>query len=732
MSPAERRSRTGRTPAARATALALVGILAGGAQTTQAANVDAKAPVDKEEAAAAKAAAKEKAAKALAAAKEAAAKEAAAAQAAANEPIPVIEGGRATRQMTAEAARKEGLTVVDLSDDWLPYVFSQTPEKPQPLRPFLLDLANGRTRQGKQYARPREDRFFEVFGIFPSPNMVRRRLAEKKRHACHDKVKDAVLEELAPKNVIPPEELEKIPNPNPETRAETPMVTTGRTISPRPLTEQEKRAVIAMQAHLRCEDMLRGKATPGRMDRWTAEGLKVYQHLHQLADNSKIDLDTRTVLMGDSREHDFRLLLRVLRERIVDATGLLEDGSAVGVQGQVQGRVLDSPEFQPLAVEAEKRAAGAPAAATSATSEGTPAAPDASAKIRPAPDLIAPATHAAAEALGWKSPETGLANNLPPPGPPPGSKKPRKAVGKGPAPLPLAVAIKLPPLPPYYGPKMDLRAEIDRGEVVLERPKVDQHGKKKWKPPVADRPTITVYAKAGDHEVALMRWPTTIGGWKTFEKKDGTMALKYKDSVTGDALWPEVLATPTWHPAPGMPTKKLLIKRGDGSFEPKTGDHRPRLPRGLRADSDPAPPDHGAERPGRAAAHGPPHPHARHARLPRGQAGREQRLPPPAQLRGPAAGRLPGEAPRARARGPRARGLRPQAHLQGSGGRPREREQGLPLQADAPGAGDGPRRRRQRRRQGRQAHGAAGRGAVAAVDQSTNGCFSGKPKCGTR
>ena len=559
MSPAQRPSRIGR---ARATALALAAVLAGGGQTTQAAP---PAPVDKEEAAAAKAAAKEKAAKALAAAKEAAAKEAAAAEAAAKEPIPVVEGGRATRQLTAEAARKEGLTVVDLSDDWLPYVFSQTPDKPQPLRPFLQDLANGRTRQGKQYARPREDRFFEVFGIFPSLNMVRRRLADKKRHVCHDKVKDAVLEELSPKNVIPPEELEKIPNPNPETRAETPMVTTGRTISPRPLTEQEKRAVIAMQAHLRCENLSSG--TPGRMDRRTAEGLKVYQHLHQLADNSKIDLDLRAVLLGDSREADFRLLLRVLRERIVDATGLLEDGSAVGVQGQVQGRVLDSPEFQPLAVEAEKRAAGAPGAATS---DGAPAAADASAKIRPATDLIAPATHAAAEALGWKSPETGLANNLPPPGPPPGAKKPRKAaVGKGPAPLPNFVAIKLPPLPPYHGPKMELRAEIDRGEVVLERPKVDASGKKKWKPPVADRPTITLYAKAGDHEVALMRWPTTIGGWKTFEKKDGTMALKYKDSVTGDALWPEILATPTWHPAPGMPTKKLLVKRGD-TFEPKT------------------------------------------------------------------------------------------------------------------------------------------------------------------
>jgi hypothetical protein len=135
--------------------------------------------------------------------------------------------------------------------------------------------------------------------------------------------------------------------------------------------------------------------------------------------------------------------------------------------------------------------------------------------------------------------------------------------------LPATVALKLPPPPSYHGPKMELRAEIDRGEVVLARPKLDKDGHKKWKPPVADRPTLTLYARDGDHEIALCRWPTTIGGWKTFEKSDGTMALKYKDSVTGDALWPEVLATPTWHPAPGMPIRKLLVKRGD-VFEPKT------------------------------------------------------------------------------------------------------------------------------------------------------------------
>jgi hypothetical protein len=472
--------------------------------------------------------------------------------------LPVVDGGRVTGQTTPDKAKHDGLTAVDLSDEWLPYVFSETPEKPQPLRPYLIDLANGRYGKGGSYAKAREDRFFEAFGIFPSLNYLRRRLADKKRHACHERVKDGVLEELAAKNVIPAEELEKIPNPDPATAKETPMITTGKTISPRPLTAQEHRAVVAMQAHLRCEDLLSGKANAGRMDMRTADALKIYQRLQMIADSGAIDATTRAALLGDTREQDFRALLRSLRERVVDATGLIEDGSAMGVQGQVQGRIIDNDEFLPVPVQADKSNPPQPVQAN-----------DPSAKVVPAPDLIAAATQAASQALGWTSPDAVLASTLV--APPPANKKGRKAAPKKGAllPLPAAVAMKLPPLPAYHGPKMELRAEIDRGEVVLARPKLDKDGHKKWKPPVADRPTLTLYAKAGDHEVALGRWPTTIGGWKTFEKSDGTMALKYKESVTGDALWPEILATPTWHPAAGMPTRRLLVKRGD-TWEPKT------------------------------------------------------------------------------------------------------------------------------------------------------------------
>jgi hypothetical protein len=154
-----------------------------------------------------------------------------------------------------------------------------------------------------------------------------------------------------------------------------------------------------------------------------------------------------------------------------------------------------------------------------------------------------------------------------PPAPPrkPGRKAPAVP---GPAPLPAAVAMRLPPLPAYHSPTMELRTEIDRGEVLLKRPALDKDGKQKWHPPVADRPTLTLYAKVGDREIALCRWPTTIGGWKTIQKSDGSMALKYKESVTGNAIWSEVLATPTWHPASGLPTRRLLVKR-HGVWHPK-------------------------------------------------------------------------------------------------------------------------------------------------------------------
>jgi len=98
--------------------------------------------------------------------------------------LVVVEGGRAVGQTTPESARRDGLTVVDLSDEWLPYVFSEEPGKPQPLRPYLIDLANGRFRSAAPTRAPGRTGTSRRSGCFPSLSLLRRRLADRKRHAC--------------------------------------------------------------------------------------------------------------------------------------------------------------------------------------------------------------------------------------------------------------------------------------------------------------------------------------------------------------------------------------------------------------------------------------------------------------------------------------------------------------------------------------------------------------------
>jgi len=88
----------------------------------------------------------------------------------------------------------------------VPYIFSEVPGKPQPLRPYLIDLGNGRLR-GAHLRRAREDRTSSI-RVFPQLEPAAAAAAESKRHAFTTG-EGRVLEEF-PKNVIPPEEPEKI------------------------------------------------------------------------------------------------------------------------------------------------------------------------------------------------------------------------------------------------------------------------------------------------------------------------------------------------------------------------------------------------------------------------------------------------------------------------------------------------------------------------------------------
>jgi hypothetical protein len=388
--------------------------------------------------------------------------------------VPVYQDGRVSSYVCEDAAAQAGLTVLDLSAEWTPRLFTETPDLPHPYRPTLVALANERLGTGKEWDTARRDRYYELFGISPSFAIIGARLADDARHACHDGA-----------------------GPVPSARA-----------------------VRALQAHLRCDGLLPASARDGVLDPATVLGLALFQRKHMLPSQPAVDQETREALLAGSRELDFRTLLRALRERVVDAGGLIEDGSAANAWKTVLGRQIDSAEYR-----------------TTLRREPLP---------RAAPDLIASATEAAARTLGWTSPQAA-----------------RQAFAGA---VPGRVALRLPSAPPYHHAGMVLRAEIDRGDVWADYP-FDAAGSP-LRSPARRRPTLVIYARTNDGDVALVRWPTTIGSWKDEGLDQHATTLQYKPSPTGRRVWRDLVASPAWFPPPTTPDRELVRWRPESGWTP--------------------------------------------------------------------------------------------------------------------------------------------------------------------
>jgi hypothetical protein len=69
--------------------------------------------------------------------------------------------------------------------------------------------------------------------------------------------------------------------------------------------------------------------------------------------------------------------------------------------------------------------------------------------------------------------------------------------------------------------------------------------------------------------VALVRWATTIGGWKKERTEDGEIALKYKESDVGDRVWRQLIAAPAWLPPDSTPESDLIYEAPDGALSLK-------------------------------------------------------------------------------------------------------------------------------------------------------------------
>ena len=420
---------------------------------------------------------------------------------------------------------RERVTVtIDLGDDWTPRVLAPGSTAPA-YRTTYLALAQERFDDaGSDGELAKLDRYLELFGIAPTLSVIRARLGDDTRHACHAAVDDRALARLATPIAVESREAgrERIA----QARVLRTMLDTdrrlrkvadlealaptsryyARAVARLAALEARIAAVRAVQAHLACDHLLGDRLIDGAYTWQTGYAVRSFQRGAMIVPTGTLDRATIEAFILDSRERDFRAALRVLRERVADAAGLLEDGTAGARVGTVLGRTLE-PE-QTWRVRGHDPLPGA------------------------APDLISEATEAAALALGWNDAEST-----------------RIALDALAASNTRVASVALPRPPAYHTATMQLAIEIDRGDVWLDStPRARK---------VERRPAVIIYAQDGGRQVPLARWPTTIGGWQR-EVVDGDIEKRWKESPAGPRIWRDLVVGPSWLPPDSTPDRELV------------------------------------------------------------------------------------------------------------------------------------------------------------------------------
>ncbi len=430
-------------------------------------------------------------------------------------------------------AKAQGLTIVDLGDQWTPTLFGAQPDGSAPnFRATYLALANDRSVDGKPL--PDTEELAELYGVVPSLAIARARIADDERHACNDKVdaapvlvldkpyaqdhKDVIAAMNATRSILEKRlEAARVKRDLPDLAALAAVPELKDIYARWNKLDDLHRGIMAAQQRLVCEHFLSEKDADGSMTWRTSNGVELFQRRNFLMPNERLDPETREAMQLDSRELDFRLALRILRERVVDATGLIEDGTASGGPQLVLGRMLDPGPMR-------------------AARGGEAPLPDG------APDLIGAATEAAAKELGWTGPaELRAFFDRHPQG--------------------MRVAIALPAAPAYHSAHMDLSAEVDRGDVWYDEVPIARN--------IKHRPTLTVFVNDAGKRRPLIRWPTTIGGWSDVRNGD-SVVRKWKESDVGPRVWRNLYAAPTWMPPPTTPDRDLVKNNYNGTWSLKT------------------------------------------------------------------------------------------------------------------------------------------------------------------
>ncbi|MEY4576430.1 MAG: hypothetical protein RL701_1133 [Pseudomonadota bacterium] len=453
-------------------------------------------------------------------------------------PVPLWENGQTKRFIDADKSQEQGYLVLDLGENWTPYLFTDgvdAANKPLPnaFRPTYLALARGDFPNDLHGERAKTDKYLELYGILPTLSVLRTRMADTARRTCADAIdltpflafrglvtysdnsaakraatqfaiaEAAALESMSLQAVATPETIDL-------NQLSTPIaaqVVTYLKALP------QWRALDALQRRLQCEGYLTPKAKflPGFMDWTTHSALAEYERRNGVFSMGYLGKDSLTPLRSSPHEVEREAVLRLLTERALHTAAVLEDGS-------VEAFATSHPDEPHVFI-------------------GNDGAE------HPIPNLAARMRETLQTAFGLDSPETTLGW--------------LSALGELPADQHRFVAVKMLELPEYYAPEMELTLDYDRGDVWYDFP-YDDKGKEVPQP-VSHRPHVTVSTFYNGQKIPLARFGTTIGGWRT-ERIENDVLWKYKDSPVGERAWAEIVAAPVWLPPDTTPHEDLLRK----------------------------------------------------------------------------------------------------------------------------------------------------------------------------
>jgi hypothetical protein len=429
--------------------------------------------------------------------------------------VLVMAGGK-ERWVDARAIESAGYTVVDLRDDWTPYIFAEqkSPEGeplPNRYRRVFLGLANDQLDNDGEALEPGDKNYLELYGISPSLSVLRARFLQDAEHPCHDQESAEAIEAVETVTYVAPDDvkrderkLAKIRAELETARAKAKLGTLDELAEKQPALAAkvrllakraaEKPAMAAVERRLECEGLISAKRKHrvGFYDDAMRLAVRRFQQKHMIYEANYLRKKTVDALARPLLDNDYDGFVRVLRERVVSAAGVVEDGSTTTPKNPVR-------------------------------------------------NLTDEYTQSAVEQLGLPNADAVLAFF---------KRHPAEEFRT------LRVAVKLAARPAYYSDQMDLSIEVDRGDVWYELP-IDSDGH--WKPqPRKHYPHLTLYVRYQGQKIPLARWRTTIGGWRAEQASDGYEYYRYKMSDVGPRVVRQVVSGPVWIAPASTPIRSLI------------------------------------------------------------------------------------------------------------------------------------------------------------------------------